>query len=394
MLSQHKIDSLTRSVSSVTLDGRRLTADVSIQFQRPMSRGDAETLGGEVANIVDEILGAQIIQGQTPFTATDLEAMTTARIKGTKIAKFRVVSLRLAVPAAHAASVRPGVSKPPERGAGSGPPPSGMRLGAGSTPYMPPGTPSPPPASMPTGWPRSPSPPPVRAPSPVPPARAPSPVPPARASSPVPSRAPDPPPARTSSPAPSVRAPVASKTPNVTGMSTETPSAPPFVTPNRPSQRSIGSSPPVDLDAFAEALAQPLRDAAARVVLSVLSVATTSPIDRLSLLQGKHPARELGREACACYVASIYRGAVAQGESHKTAAAKVEAACRHAFTNDAPSAGDIGFYISTTSPALELAGRLAALLGCDGDTSSFRAAVASCHSGFEERLVLLQTNRG
>jgi hypothetical protein len=131
-----------------------------------------------------------------------------------------------------------------------------------------------------------------------------------------------------------------------------------------------------------------LREAAAQAVLSVLSAARASAVDRLALLEGKPPAEELCREACACFSASIYRASLATGESHRTAAAKVEFACKHAFAGAGPSATEIGLYIASEAPVVALATRVAALLRCDGDVQTFRAALTSSHAAFDERLVL------
>src|SRR5262245_14259524 len=132
MRPNDKIDSISRSVSSLTLDGRRLTAEISIALNRALSRGDAETIGSEVAGIVDGMLGAHIVQGQAPLTAFDLEVMTQNRTKTLgKVAKVRITGLRLSVPpAAHQASTRPMPSKPPDRRPISSTPPSGSRPGA------------------------------------------------------------------------------------------------------------------------------------------------------------------------------------------------------------------------------------------------------------------------
>ena len=117
----------------------------------------------------------------------------------------------------------------------------------------------------------------------------------------------------------------------------------------------------MNVDAFGAALALPLRDAAARTVLSMLSVVTKPKIDRLSFLEGQPPAQEIRREVCACFAASIYGECIARGEPHKLAAAKVESVCQRAFPDEsAPTATEIGFYIAIAVPVDELAGRVAA----------------------------------
>ncbi|HVW26753.1 MAG TPA: hypothetical protein VHC69_15400 [Polyangiaceae bacterium] len=360
MFSQPKTDSVTRSVASVTLDGRKLTAEVSILLHRAMGRSDAEALATQVAGIVDDILGAQIVQGQIPLTASELETLTLAKAKGLgKVARVRITSLRLSVPPAtgHVPSVRPAPSKPPdpraatshESGTRPGPtatqsasPPAASVAPRSPTSSMPPRSPA---ASMPPRSPISSVPP--RAPAASMPPRSPA----AGASSPP-----------LSPPAPSMTSP----------------------TPSRPPER--GPS----VEAYGAALAHPLRDAAARAVLSALSAVTGSRVDRLSLLSGKSPAEELCREVCACFAASIYGECVARGESHKLAAAKVEAVCEHAFPDaSGPSATEIGFYIAIAAPPSELATRLATILGCESDSQLLRAALTSCHASFNERIAMV-----
>jgi hypothetical protein len=123
-------------------------------------------------------------------------------------------------------------------------------------------------------------------------------------------------------------------------------------------------------------------------VLSVLAVVPASAVDRLSLLEGKPPAEELRRQVCACFSASIYRASLAIGESHRAAAAKVEVVCKRAFADGGPSATEIGLYIATDTPVPALATRFAALLGCDADAPTLRAALATSHATFGERIVL------
>jgi hypothetical protein len=334
MFSQPKTDSVTRSVASVTLDGRKLTAEVSILLYRAMGRGDAEALATQVAGIVDDILSAQIVQGQAPLTAGELEALTLAKAKGLgKVARVRITSLRLSVPpaSAHVPTARPAPTKPPDRVPSSHE--SGTRPGPTHQASSPPGSRAPIPSRQPAAGAAMPS-----------------------------------------------RQPIS----GAPGPSRPASSAPPLAVAAQPSER------PAAVQGFGAALALPLRDAAARAVLSSLSVITTGRVDRLSLLEGKPPAPELCREVCACFAATIYGECVARGESHKIAAAKVEAVCQHAFPDAAgPSATEIGFYIAIVAPLSELASRIASIVGCERDLPPLRAALTSSAAGFSERLAIL-----
>ncbi|HEX4337656.1 MAG TPA: hypothetical protein VH062_17200 [Polyangiaceae bacterium] len=413
MFSQQKTDSVTRSVSSRTLDGRKLTAEVSILLNRAMGRSDAEALATQVAGIVDDILAAQIIQGQAPLTANDLEQLTLAKAKGLgKIARVRISSLRLSVPAgAPVPSVRPPAVKPLV-GSISPTSQSGTRLGVTGEPA------------------RETNPLPRRSPTPLPSTR----LTPPRSTSPLPGTSLRPPAAPAAGSSRPPTAPTAGSSRPPTSMTTQASQPPiPATIPSRPSTATTSSrapapaatmpSPPPDpsrapgapttmraaphgmpahtpvpppstppsMDAFGAAVAQPLRDTAARAVIAVLSVVTSANVDRLSLLEGNAPAPELCREVCACFAASIYRTAIARGEPHKVAAAKVEIVCKHAFSEaTSPSATEIGFYIAMDAPTVELASRIATYLGCANDVHLLRAALTSCHAAFGERLVFLQ----
>jgi hypothetical protein len=332
MFSQPKTDSVTRSVASVTLDGRKLTAEVSILLHRAMGRSDAEALATQVAGIVDEILSAQIVQGQAPLTASELEALTLAKAKGLgKVARVRITSLRLSVPPAtgYVPTVRPAPTKPPDRTASSHE--SGTRPGPANADVD-----------------RA-----LRSSSPV-----------SSAAQPRPNAMPSASPSR-----PVSAAPIPSR-----------PAPAPSQAPERP----------LAVQTFGAALAFPLRDAVARAVLSALAALTTGRVDRLSLLEGNASAAELCREVCACFAATIYAQCVARGESHKLAAAKVEAVCQHAFPDgNGPSATEIGFYIAIVGPTTELANRIVAILACETDLQPIRAALTSSAVGFTERLAIL-----
>src|SRR5882672_4551152 len=133
MLSHQKTDQISRTVSSMTLDGRRLTADMTLVLTRAVARSDAEALAAEVASTIDGILSGLIVQGQAPLTASQLEVSASAqsRTHG-KVERIRITSLRLAVPAGPGPSgaPRPPPTAPPVR-AGmspvSAPPPSAPR---------------------------------------------------------------------------------------------------------------------------------------------------------------------------------------------------------------------------------------------------------------------------
>ena len=351
VISQRKPGTFTRTVASTTLDGRRLTAEVSVALGgRP-----SEELAGQVVRIVDEILSSQIVQGQKPLTAEELELMTLERTTMfTKAAQIRVVNLRLSVaPSARAESMRPAPSQLPPPRPSTIVPVSRPAMQSGARPS----TPSPSSAAAPQ--------------APARPSIAPWL---ALGTQPVQSFRPSAaPPA--SNPPPTVRVPLPERLPQAAPSS------------SRPSAAPEAS---VDLEAFGARVAPSLREAAGRTVLALLSGLSSAKVDVLSLLGGASPADELGKQATACLAASIYRTFRSRGESHKVSAARVETACRHAFPDArGPSGADIGSFIATDAAPSELAVRLAQLLGCEGDAHVVRAAVANCQAAFGERLAVL-----
>jgi hypothetical protein len=94
-----KADSIARTVSALSLDGRRLSADVRIGFRRPLTQSDADLVADDVARTIDAILGEQIVQGEAALSATELEAQTLARAKqsASKIATLQIQRLRTTV---------------------------------------------------------------------------------------------------------------------------------------------------------------------------------------------------------------------------------------------------------------------------------------------------------
>jgi hypothetical protein len=126
-------------------------------------------------------------------------------------------------------------------------------------------------------------------------------------------------------------------------------------------------------------LGRQLRGVAAGVLLAALSALPEEEeaLDLFAVLEGKAVAPELRREVCARLAAGVYEVACACGGSHRSAAALVDAACRHATWTEAPLATDIGRYISSLHAENEFAGRMASLLGVPGHEQQLGAALQS-----------------
>jgi hypothetical protein len=116
----NKIDSIDRTVSSLSLDGRRLSVDIRVEFRRSLPPNEANQVGDDVARAIDSILSEQIVQGQNALGSSELEVMTLARAKlsAPKIKTLQIRHLRTTVhgPAAPApASPRPEGPAQPRR---------------------------------------------------------------------------------------------------------------------------------------------------------------------------------------------------------------------------------------------------------------------------------------
>ncbi|HEX4340352.1 MAG TPA: hypothetical protein VH062_30800 [Polyangiaceae bacterium] len=72
--------SISRLVSTLTLDGDRISADLIIGFHRTLSNATAESVADEVARAATEVLGDQITQGEVPLAKDELVTRLRARI--------------------------------------------------------------------------------------------------------------------------------------------------------------------------------------------------------------------------------------------------------------------------------------------------------------------------
>jgi hypothetical protein len=75
-------DSVSRLVSTLSLDGYRVAVELVVRFNRSLNKDTAESIGNEVARITDEILGAQISQGSLPLTTDERSEQVLDRASG------------------------------------------------------------------------------------------------------------------------------------------------------------------------------------------------------------------------------------------------------------------------------------------------------------------------
>ncbi len=363
-----KCESVSRTVSSLTLDGRRLVAEVTVVFRRPLAQADADAIGDDAAGAIDSILGEQIVQGQAALEPTQLEGMALARMKpNSRIAALRVLHLRAPVP-----TLRSGAPAP--RPVSSGRP--AASVAPPSRPVVAPQGPTPrPPAASPRQYARPPN---V---TPPPSARVPVAAPALSARPPVVSPAPSARPPVVS-PAQSVRPPIVSPAP----ATTRAVSVPPPERPAGPPASPPSGEVRIDIDVIGASAGKLLRDSAARVIFSALSVVVSRSVDRLAMLEGGAPSVALRRMTAACLAATMYDGLKATGASNRAAAAVVESACKRAAFTDEPSAAEIGHYIANDARIADLSANFASVLGVPEEEHEIRQAIEPHCVALRQRL--------
>ncbi|HVW30725.1 MAG TPA: hypothetical protein VHC69_35455 [Polyangiaceae bacterium] len=149
---------MSRLVSTLSLDGDRVSADLVVHLKRPLSSATAESVADEIARAATEILGDEITQGELTFSKEELTTRVVARISASaaKATELEVKALYLFGSEANSNKstyrTRP-ASVPPQPGAShkSGAIPA---VTAGSTVPSPALTPPPAPRVR-TLWPRA-----------------------------------------------------------------------------------------------------------------------------------------------------------------------------------------------------------------------------------------------
>jgi hypothetical protein len=76
---------MSRQVSTLTLDGDRISADLVVQFQRAVGTATAESIADEIAKAATEILGEQITQGAVRLSKDELATRISARISASAV---------------------------------------------------------------------------------------------------------------------------------------------------------------------------------------------------------------------------------------------------------------------------------------------------------------------
>jgi hypothetical protein len=377
-----KVESVKRIVTSLSLDGKRLTAEIDVEFVRELGLNTAEAIGDQVFAIVDSILGEQIVQSQVAIKPSDIEERIYARLGSTtsKVEQVRVHRLRVAAPGAPqsrpqgAGQARP--TPPAFPGARATPPPFPR---ARATPPPFPGaraTPPPFPSAAPTSAPSSGE----------------------RRAAPAASSSRAPYDALTQSMVPSVKPrqssrPASRSSSRPAARSVHPPPVPGTAAPTARTHRATvpaGESPEGADWSRTVQQAGPfsgrmIRDAAAYALITVLGSAPAS-VDKWAIFEGRGASAALRQEVAACFAAAVYMAARGAGASHRDAVGFVNAASRQAALADMPSPADVGRYISSPRPADELSARMAKLLGGETEASHFTQALSACHKTVSARL--------
>jgi len=146
-------------------------------------------------------------------------------------------------------------------------------------------------------------------------------------------------------------------------------------------------------------MAQPVRDAAAGVLLSTLDALHGVLTDPLALVDGRADSelrRGLVGEACVCVSYVLYEALTRTSLPQMLAIEVVQGACVHALADKAMPVSEISRYLATESPREEFSARVCALLGVrenpemqqrvESALRALRLDVRSCAEQIEQRI--------
>jgi hypothetical protein len=152
-------------------------------------------------------------------------------------------------------------------------------------------------------------------------------------------------------------------------------------------------------DDVGQAMAQPIRDAAAGVLLALLDALHGAITDPLALFDGRADPelrRSLIGESCVCVCYVLYESLTRTSLPQMVAIQVVQSACVHALADKNMPVSEISRYLATESPREELTARACSLLGTretpelqqriDSALRSLRIDVKACADQIESRL--------
>jgi hypothetical protein len=120
-------------------------------------------------------------------------------------------------------------------------------------------------------------------------------------------------------------------------------------------------------DDVGKAMAQPVRDAAAGLLIATLDALHGSLPDPLSLFDGRSDPelrRALIGEACVCVCYILYESLTRTSLPQMQGIQVVQAACVHALADKNMPVSEISRYLATESPREEFTGHVCARLAC------------------------------
>jgi hypothetical protein len=152
-------------------------------------------------------------------------------------------------------------------------------------------------------------------------------------------------------------------------------------------------------DDVGRAMAQPIRDAAAGLLLATLDAVHASLSDPLALFDGRadpDQRRALIGEACVCVCYVLYESLTRTSLPQMQGIQVVQAACVHALSDKNMPVSEISRYLATENPREEFSVRACQLLGVrettelsqrvEGALRSLRIDVKTCAEQIETRL--------
>lgn len=152
-------------------------------------------------------------------------------------------------------------------------------------------------------------------------------------------------------------------------------------------------------DGVGKAMARPVRDAAAGLLLPTLDALHGGLTDPLSLFDGTidpELRRALIGEACVCVCYILYESLTRTSLPQMQGIQVVQSACVHALADQNMPVSEISRYLATESPREEFSARVCALLNCretpelqqrvDASLRGLRIDVKTCSEQIELRL--------
>jgi hypothetical protein len=455
LFEKKDIQSLNRVASARTMDGYKIRAKLALNFPRPVGNAEAEDVMMQYARAFAAAVECELSNGDVPFEEHELHQRITDAVQALPKKNVRLIGLHvwhkgaissrsmLAVTPEGKATVpaMPAVSQTREKAAPEAaahtattvkPDPRTEQdpMSAGGHPSVRGGaavTIPVPDAAQRAAAHRAPTSTTIRAATPA----NPTPV------RPEPQRAatavniPATRVSTTSMPAVSARAPTTANMPAVSARAPTTTSMPAVTASGAPSSKSAGAGMPASRmisgvvpaveprilrsksgflvaleqttaetgDDVGQAMAQPIRDAAAGLLFATLDALHGSFTDPLALFDGRGDpelCRSLIGEACVCVCYVLYESLTRTSLPQMQGIQVVQAACVHALSDKNMPVSEISRYLATESPREEFSAHICSLLGAretaelqqrvDAALRGLRIDVKTCAEQIESRL--------